>query len=200
MNGIIEPKTEHRYTNKFILSKELGYNCGLVGVDVPNSGWYILRPCNNSMRHSLSAQKVWIEKSTNDLPIDHFWCEWFTGHHVSTDYWYGIPDLTVIGIRNEYTKSLKKWLYWKELHHHKGFPLILDPIREKYEWINCKFIGRKLIKVQFKRNPDFRWGNTHFYPVWEEPTHFDRPGWEYVECPDEHGRVGAWIYPHSKKP
>ena len=40
-----------------------------------------------------------------------------------------------------------------------------------YNWINCEFIGNNLIEVHFRRNPDFRYGNTVAIPVWKN----DRP-------------------------
>ena len=35
--------------DKLILSKKLGYKCGPKGIDVPNRGRYIIRPCVNIM-------------------------------------------------------------------------------------------------------------------------------------------------------
>ena len=71
--------------DKLILSKHFGYVCGPVGVDVPKPGWYIVRPCVNAIGLGLGAQKLWIDKSTDDLPGGHFWCEWFEGRHLSVD-------------------------------------------------------------------------------------------------------------------
>ena len=36
------------------------------------------------------------------------------------------------------------------------------------EWINCEFIGNKLIEVHFRRNPDFRYENSVAIPVWND--------------------------------
>jgi len=38
----------------------------------------------------------------------------------------------------------------------------------KYKWINCEFIGDKLIEVHFRRNPDFRYGNSKATPIWND--------------------------------
>jgi len=187
------------YMDKLILSKKLGYNCGPVGIDTLNSGWYIVRPCVNAMGLGLGAQKVWIEKDTDHLPVGHFWCEWFEGDHISVDYEYGIQDLAVIGLRKG--KDLTRWDQWAQIYKIIPYPQILEPLRSKYRWINCEFIGDKLIEIHLRRNPDFKWGNTHFIPVWER-TLFDRdnPNWEYIDYPDVNGRIGAWVYPPSKKP
>lgn len=186
------------YMDKLILSKKLGYNCGPVGVDTPNPGWYIVRPCVNAMGLGLGAQKVWIEKDTDHLPIGYFWCEWFEGEHISVDYEYGIQDLAVIGLRKG--KDLTYWDQWKQIYKTIPYPQILEPLRSKYQWINCEFIGDKLIEMHLRRNPDFKWDNTYFIPVWEK-TLFDedRPNWEYIDYPDVHGRIGAWIYPPTGK-
>ena len=72
--------------DKLILSRKLGYMCGPVGLRVPKPGWYIVRPCVNMMGLGLGAQKVWLEKTTHHLPVGHFWCEFFTGRHISLDY------------------------------------------------------------------------------------------------------------------
>jgi hypothetical protein len=73
--------------DKLILSKKLGYTCGPVGIDVPKSNWYVVRPCINPMGLGLGTQKVWIENDTTHLPVGHFWCEWFEGEHYSVDFW-----------------------------------------------------------------------------------------------------------------
>ena len=41
-------------------------------------------------------------------------------------------------------------------------------LRGNYEWINCEFIDNKLIEVHFRRNPDFRYGNSVAVPVWKD--------------------------------
>ena len=45
---------------------------------------------------------------------------------------------------------------------------MLTDLKGNYDWINCEFIGENLIEVHFRRNPDFRYGNSIAIPVWED--------------------------------
>ena len=56
---------------------------------------------------------------------------------------------------------------WYKVERLVFFPDILQNLSGNYEWINCEFIGGKLIEVHFRRNPDFRYGNSMAIPVWE---------------------------------
>ena len=182
--------------DKLILSRKLGYKCGPVGLRVPKPGWYIVRPCVNMMGLGLGAQKVWLEKTTHHLPVGHFWCEFFTGRHISLDYAYGLPKLCVEGFKSDDTFT--RWDSWIKVDDFPamekclGFPKILD---EFIHWpeINCEFIGSKLIEVHFRPNPDFTEGMTEFIPVWEGQSIDPPEGYSYRPCPDIHGRVGAFI-------
>ena len=57
---------------------------------------------------------------------------------------------------------------------------ILEEVSERYEWINCEFIGDKLIEVHFRRNPDFRHHNDCLRPIWDDEEYEG----EYVEDSD----------------
>jgi hypothetical protein len=74
--------------------------------------------------------------------------------------------LVVLGDRYD-NKSLYKWKKWTKIDKDIEFPLILNNLKGNYEWINCEFIGNKLIEVHFRRNPDFRYGNSVAIPVWK---------------------------------
>jgi len=184
--------------DKLILSKHFGYVCGPVGVDVPKPGWYIVRPCVNANGLGLGAQKLWIDKVTDDLPSGHFWCEWFEGRHLSVDYKWGLTKLIVEGFKKEDTFT--RWDKWAKVDDFSAlekivmFPKQLD---EFIHWpvINIEFIGSKVIEVHFRDNPDFRYDNDEFIPVWDnEPIDYPFPkGYKYIECPEIHGRVGAFI-------
>lgn len=186
--------------DKLILSKKLGYKCGPVGVDVPEPGYYIVRPVMNFLGLGLGAEKVWINDSTDHLEPGHFWCEWFEGKHVSVDYNYGIQRLAVKGERgNDY--NLMRWYGWHKIYELYTFPKVLEPLRNKVEWINCEFIGDKLIEVHFRKNPDFRWGNEKYIPVFGTETRYfeDETNWVWVDDPDMNGRTGAWVYCPTKE-
>ncbi len=177
--------------DKLILSRKMYYNCGPVGLDVPRPGYYIVRPCVNMLGLGLGAQKVWIEKSTKHLPVGYFWCEWFEGRHLSIDYHHGNQVLAVEGHKADSTFT--RWDHWVRVSDRIHLPDILDPFVEKHEWINCEYIGGKLIEVHFRHNEDFNGGIVHFIPVWEGQDTTPPEGYTYREYPDVHGRIGAFV-------
>ena len=177
--------------DKLILSRKLGYKCGPTGIDVPEPGWYIVRPCVNAMGLGLGSQKVWLDCETMHLPLGYFWCEWFEGRHLSVDYNRGLQLLCVEGIKPDNTFS--RWSEWRRTKDFIIRPDLIKPFMKKYEWINCEFIGDKLIEVHFRHNEDFEGNINHFIPVWEGENTTPPEGYTYKEYPDIHGRIGAFI-------
>jgi hypothetical protein len=184
--------TDHMWVlDKLILSRKLYYNCGPVGLDVPKPGHYIVRPCVNMLGLGLGAQKVWLEKSTKHLPVGYFWCEWFEGRHLSIDYYQGKQVLAVEGHKPETTFT--RWDHWVRVSDRISMPDIIKPFVSKYEWINIEYIGRKVIEVHFRHNQDFENNITHFIPVWEGQDTVPPEGYTYIDYPDVHGRIGAFV-------
>lgn len=177
--------------DKLILSKKLYYNCGPVGLNVSVPGYYIVRPCVNMLGLGLGTQKLWLDSNTNHLPVGHFWCEWFEGRHLSIDYHWGKQVLAVEGHKPETTFT--RWDHWVKVSDRIKLPSILNEFQEKYEWINCEFIGKKLIEVHFRHNEDFTGNITHFIPVWDNESTSPPDGYTYREYPDVHGRIGAFV-------
>jgi hypothetical protein len=177
--------------DKLILSRKLGYNCGPVGLDVPVPGYYIVRPCVNMLGLGLGAQRRWIDKETVDLSLGHFWCEWFEGRHLSIDYHWGKQTLAVEGHKSPSTFT--KWNDWRRVNDKIELPEILKTFVNKYPWINCEFIGGRLIEVHFRNNEDFVDNIEHFIPVWQGESTEPPKGYVYKEYPDIHGRIGAFI-------
>ena len=177
--------------DKLILSRKLYYNCGPVGLDVPRPNYYIVRPCVNMIGLGLGAQRVWLEDNTTHLPVGHFWCEWFEGRHLSIDYHWGKQCLAVEGIKP--TDTFTKWSQWTRVADRIKLPSILSEFSTKHEWINCEYIGGKLIEVHLRHNEDFDEGITHFIPVWEGQDTTPPDGYKYRVYPDVHGRIGAWV-------
>jgi len=64
------------------------------------------------------------------------------------------------------------------------FPEILKNLKGDYEWINCEFIGNHLIEVHFRRNPDFRYGNSVAIPVWNDQEVENDTDYEFVSDSD----------------
>ena len=175
--------------DKLILSRKLGYNCGPVGLDVPHPGWYIVRPCVNMQGMGLGAQKVWLEGETTHLPIGYFWCEFFSGRHLSVDYNFGLPKLCVEGFKE--ADTFMQWDKWIRTDDFVHFPDVINEFIH-HEWINCEFIGGNLIEVHFRQNEDFTEGMTEFIPVWEGQSTEPPEGYTYRPYPDQK-RIGAFI-------
>lgn len=177
--------------DKLILSRKLGYICGPVGTNVPRSGQYIVRPCVNALGLGLGSSYKFIQKSTDYLPYGFFWCEVFEGRHLSVDFKYGKQSTTVEGFKDEW--SLTRWNKWKRVDDVIQLPEILHSFRYKYDVINCEFIGNKLIEVHFRHNMDFDYDNDEFIPVWDDQSVIPPSGYRYIEYPDIHGRIGAFV-------
>lgn len=177
--------------DKLILSTKLGYKCGPVGVPVDEPGTYIVRPAVNALGLGLGTQTVYIESSTDHLPPGHFWCEMFAGRHLSVDYHHGLQVLCVEGFKDNDTFT--HWNKWKRTKDYVNRPDILRPFMKKYEWVNCEFIGGKLIEVHLRRNVDFDNNINEFIPVWEGESTTPPKGYKYIGYPDIHGRIGAFV-------
>ena len=76
-------------------------------------------------------------------------------------------DLVVLGEKYS-DNNLYKWKKWTQIDQDVQFPDVLNSLKGNYEWINCEFIGNCLIEVHFRRNPDFRYGNSVAIPVWND--------------------------------
>ena len=156
--------------NKLILNQRLRHLCGPTGVPVPCSGYYIVRPSINLLGMGRFSRIEWIDKDTEHFHPAEFWCEIFQGPHLSVDFHHQKSELVVLGERDD-DEPLYKWKKWTKINQEVEFPEILKNLKGNYEWINCEFIGNKLIEVHFRRNPDFRYGNSIAIPVWKG----DRP-------------------------
>ena len=153
--------------NKLFLSRVLGYTCGPSGTTVPKPDFYIVRPSFNILGMGRFARKEWIEFNTDHIHPAEFWCEIFTGEHLSVDFRNQKSELVVVGHKKE-NDPYYKWEKWERIDKNIEFPEILKDLKGNYEWINCEFIGGNLIEVHFRKNPDFRYGNTVAIPVWDE--------------------------------
>lgn len=162
----IHPKDIWAY-NKLTISRVLSYQCGPVGTTVPKPDFYIVRPCMNLLGMGRFSREEWLEKETDHLYPSDFWCEVFQGPHLSVDFREKKSELVVLGEKNV-DDPLYKWRKWTKIDVEVDFPPILNDLIGNYEWINCEFIGNRLIEVQFRQNPDFRYNNTVAIPVWND--------------------------------
>lgn len=174
--------------DKLILARKLRYKAGPIGLNVPEPNHYIVRPITNTLGMGRDVHKIWIADDTSFLPLGHFWCEFFTGEHLSVDFYKKKPYLIVKGIRD--SDSFYKWRRWEVVQRNVEFPSILNDIDS--DWINVEFIGNKVIEVHLRRNPDFRHGNTVAIPVWYDDEFNVPPGMTFVSDKDYH-RIGFYI-------
>lgn len=174
--------------NKLFLSRVLGYTCGPIGTMVPRPDFYIVRPSFNLLGMGRFARNEWLNDHTDHLHPSEFWCEIFEGEHLSVDFHNQEAKLIVLGTKNK-KDPYYKWKKWEKIDRNIEFPKILNRLVGNYEWINCEFIGDKLIEVHFRRNPDFRYGNSIAIPVWKDEKYQDMT---FIEDP-EYFRKGFYI-------
>ena len=159
---------EHLWvTDKMILAKRLGYLCGPAGVPVPTAGHYVVRPCVNYRMMSRGATIQYLTPDDDSIPDGYFWCEMFTGRHLSFDYFYGKQVLAVEGFRDG--DRLDRFSRWERINYEFSLPEILAPIAEFNQWFNVEVIGDKVIEVHFRYNDDFA-NHDHkvIIPVWKD--------------------------------
>jgi hypothetical protein len=169
--------------NKLFLNHRLGHLCGPTGVSVPYSGYYIVRPSFNLLGMGRFCRKEWIYKNTEHFHPAEFWCEMFYGDHYSVDYQNKESKLVVLGEKDE-EDPFYRWKKWTKINFKVDFPPILNSLKGDYEWINCEFIGNHLIEVHFRRNPDFRYGNSVAIPVWNDENVESIENLEFIEDKD----------------
>lgn len=169
--------------NKLQVSRILGYQCGPSGTTVPKSDFYIVRPCMNIRGMGLNAKIMWLDGPTKDLHPAEFWCEVFSGEHLSVDFYKKECDLVVKGTRDA-KNPLYKWDKWEKIDKKVEFPPILNNLVGNYDWIQCEFIDGNLIEVHFRRNPNFQYGNSVAIPVWDDMPQKNHANLKYVEEPN----------------
>lgn len=154
-------------TDKLILAKMLGYNCGPAGVRVKENGLYIVRPCVNYRMMSRGASIEFLTTDFDNIPDGYFWCEIFNGRHLSFDYNFGKQVLAVEGFRDN--ERLDRFSKWQKVQDRFVLPEFLQEIANANEWFNVEVIGNKIIEVHFRFNDDFaNHSSDVIIPIWKE--------------------------------
>jgi len=168
--------------DKLILSTRLGYDCGPRGMPVSKPGNYIVRPIMNLMGMGLGAQFVNIQSDTSQLvPDGFFWCETFSGKHLSVDYEDGEQILCLEGIRRK-KDPMWKWREWRTIDREVPFPEILKNLKGDYRHFNIEMIGDKIIEIHIRLNPNWRHGDYESaIPVFKGEKIRPPRGYTYVE-------------------
>lgn len=167
------PKKHLWAIDKLVLAARLGYVCGPKGVPVPKAGWYVVRPCVNMLGMGRGAKLIRAKRGEEiEMPEGFFWCERFTGEHLSVDYENGLRVLTVEGIgktvisNSKSTKlishNLDRWNMWRRVRKPVKLPRIVDSLRQTCQYLNIEMVGGRVIEVHFRLNPDFRWHNSDY--------------------------------------
>jgi hypothetical protein len=155
--------------DKLILSKKLGYNCGPAGVSPKIPDNYIVRPCVNFRMMGIGASIMHLTpENFSEVPPGFFWCEMFTGSHMSFDYQYGEQVLAVEGFKDN-PKRLNRFSRWIKVNEKYTLPPFLENIAKKYEWLNIETIGGRIIEVHLRYNDDFRnHDGNEIIPIWKD--------------------------------
>lgn len=152
--------------DKLILSKKLGYKCGPAGIPPSVPGQYIVRPIINLKMMGVGATIKYLD--SDSIPDGYFWCEMFTGRHLSFDYHWGKQTLAVEGFRSD-TNRLDRFSRWTRVVDMFVLPEVLQNVADRYAWFNVEVIGNKVIEVHFRYNDDFANHNANtIIPVWRE--------------------------------
>lgn len=154
--------------DKLILSKKLGYICGPAGVPPPCKSIYVIRPCVNFRMMGRGARLEELSPDDHDkVPDGYFWCEKFSGRHISIDYNWGDQVLAVEGHRD--SVRLDRFSYWEKVNYKFTLPPILQDVSIKYKWLNVEVIDNRVIEVHLRFNDDFKnHSGDIIIPIWKD--------------------------------
>jgi hypothetical protein len=179
--------------DKLIVAKKAGHLCGPRGVPVPKSGEYFVKPVMNIEGMGEKARVEYLEQDTLHLHPGEFWCEIFTGEHISIDYQKYEPVLSVVGTKHK-DRPYSRFTYWEKTDQKHPLPQFLGLIPLRYKTINCEFIGGKIIEIHLRENPDFSYGNSSMIPVWKDEEDPKPEGYRFISDNDQElERVGMWV-------
>ena len=178
--------------DKLVLAKKLGYLCGPKGIHVPTPDEYIVRPCINLLGMGRGAAFVHLQDSTLCLPDGFFWCEKFTGKHLSVDYTEGNQVLCVEGVRT-LGNPLWLWSEWKKVTDTIEFPKELESLLKYNKHVNIEFIGNKVVEVHLRHNPDFSGTDYQsIIPVFKFSPISKPKGYTFIKNKD-YMRIGFYV-------
>jgi hypothetical protein len=162
---------QHRkWFNKLFLSQQLGYYCGPSGYAPRISNTYIVRPTYNLSGMSVGASIKYIESGDlTSVPPGYFWCEFFSGEHVSIDYTCTegaqSPTMSWLGEKNaEDPLRFTRWVLTDKIIE------LPEPFLHMHDvpMMNAEYINGNLIEIHFRKSPDPLY--KEFIPVWDDNT------------------------------
>ena len=178
--------------DKLIVAQHEQIISGPAGVSVPQADWYIVRPISNIRMMGRGARKCWLEPGDDaNVPDGYFWSQILAGDHVSVDYQWGKPVLTVQGFRED-PDRLDRFSRWVKISDEYNLPAWLQDFAATQEWINVEYIGGRAIEVHLRYNDDFaNHSADEIIPVWSGQQTTPPPGWSWYASPAE-DRLGFW--------
>jgi hypothetical protein len=139
------------------------------------------------------TKKCWLELGDDDsVPDGYFWSEILTGDHISVDYHWGRPVLSVQGFKDNPDRfdRFNRWIRVQATHQ---LPTWLTNLGATQEWINVEYIAGKAIEVHLRYNDDFRNHDAdEIIPVWIGQDTTPPPNWSWYASTAQ-DRLGFWI-------
>ena len=179
--------------DKLVVAQHEHIISGPAGVSVPQAGWYIVRPISNIRMMGRGTKKCWLELGNdNSVPDGYFWSEILTGDHISVDYHWGRPVLSVQGFKDNPDRfdRFNRWIRVQATHQ---LPTWLTNLGATQEWINVEYIDGRAIEVHLRYNDDFRNHDAdEIIPVWIGQDTTPPPGWSWYASTAQ-DRLGFWI-------
>ena len=179
------PQDAHWY-NKLYLSCLLGYRCGISMI--PETGTWIVRPIINLDGMSRKAVIAYMEQGTI-IDSDMFYCEVFTGRHITMDYvrvagcW--TQQHTFEGFNT--ATNLIQFTKWVKVDYEYAIPDFLHTVTSNH--INIEIKGDHIIEVHLRPNPDPVM-YTNFWPIWSETQQPPFSNYKIVADRDSHNNMG----------
>lgn len=162
--------------NKLDLSLRLGYNAGPAGCPVPKSGNYVIRPIINLSGMGATSYIQYLKAGVDhDVPPGYFWCERFTGNHISVNYSWRKATLYEVNAVQGWNsqQELYRFSSWKllkkipECAKVDNLPVWIDSTMAVHH-VNIEFVGGHIIEIHGRHGVDFPKGATEIVPVWQD--------------------------------
>lgn len=158
----------HRdWFDKLRLSLRLGYRCGPNGVAPMESGFYVVRPIYNLLGMGAGARIEYIEAGDDEaVPPGYFWCEVFSGKHLSITYrWDGCWKQVSCWEGCLAGGSLNRfWAWYRSSETLKAKPIFNE--LQDVGLINIEYVGGRAIEVHLRASPDP--DADIMFPIWAD--------------------------------
>jgi hypothetical protein len=176
--------------NKLFLASILNYNAGYGYI--PYDGKFIVRPIVNLQGCGIGARIANFKKG-DPVPHDYFWCEVFTGRHITIDYskingrWQ--QGNTFEGFKDD-LENLLQFSLWQRVNYPYELPTLFDAIHA--DKLNIEIIDNKIIEVHLRHNTD-PVNYDFFIPIWSKDQRCPDNCIRIDDHEDHPGRLGFYV-------